>query len=66
VLKENSCDPVESRLKRNLPLKTLLLQQIFWLSVIIILFSGECFAIPVSLCIVMGFKNFSFVDPNNY
>jgi len=41
------------------------LQQIFWLSETIIFFSGECFAIPVSLCFVMGFKNFSFVDPNN-
>jgi len=41
------------------------LQQIFWLPETIIFFSREHFATPVSLCIVMGFKNFSFVDPNN-
>jgi len=42
------------------------LQQIFWLSETIIFFFRECFAIPISLCIVMGFNNILFVNSNNY
>jgi hypothetical protein len=66
VLRENFCDPVESRLKRNLPLETLLLQQFFLFREAIILFSGECFAIPDSISVVPGLKDFSIVDPNNF
>jgi hypothetical protein len=41
------------------------MQQIFWLVETLLFFFRECFAIPDSLSVVPGFKNFSIVNPNN-
>jgi hypothetical protein len=65
VLRSNSCEAVESRLKGNLPIETLLLQQIFWLSETIIFFFRERFATPVSLYFVPGCNNMLFIDQSN-
>jgi hypothetical protein len=52
-------------LKRNLPLETLLLRQIFWFSERVTFFFRACFAIPVSASFVPGFNDLFLVDPNN-
>jgi hypothetical protein len=51
--------------KKKTAARDFALAAVFWLAKTIIFFFRVRFAIPVSFCFVMGFKNFSFVDPNS-
>jgi hypothetical protein len=57
--------PVTSDRKQNLPIEIQLSRQILSFFRMIFFIFRECFAIPVSLSFVPGFRDLSFVDQNN-